>query len=148
MRELTREADLPDIEIVERGGDVVVRFRRSVLVSEDPNVNAVVSVLTQSPGMVSTGDIHERSRVGVSVRTVRRILDRLESEGVVVSESRGLHKLWGIRRKGGHLCTDQPLLTASPMAIICLTRHRCFAWVVVAIFFSVAVYRGLLRLAQ
>ena len=101
MRELAREAGLPDVEIDDSERNVVVRFRRSALISEDPNVIAVVNVLTQSPGLVSTGNVHERSQLSVSVRTVRRILDRLESEGAVVSEFRGLHKFWGIRKRDG-----------------------------------------------
>lgn len=101
MRELMRDAGLPDIEVEDSGRDVTVRFRRSVLIPGDPNGNAIANLLAGSPGMMSTSDIQEHLRLDVSVRTVRRILDRLESEGVVVSEFRGLHKFWGIRKRDG-----------------------------------------------
>ncbi len=95
------EGGLPDVEIEDSGREVTTRFRRSALVSENPNDNAIVGLLAQSPGMVSTGEIHERLQLGVSISTLRRILNRLESERMVVSESRGLYKLWGIPKRGG-----------------------------------------------
>ena len=100
MQELTREAGLPDVEIEDSGREVTVRFRRYALVSGDHNTNAIVSLLAQSLGMMSTSDIQESLHLDVNVRTLRRTLNWLESERVVVSELRGLHKFWGMRKRG------------------------------------------------
>ena len=90
---------------LEPGGSgplLLVRFRRSVPLSPSmgDNDRAIVRLLTQSLEMISTNDIQEHLSLDTSMSTLRRVLNRLESMGVVVSESRGLHKFWGMRRRG------------------------------------------------
>ena len=109
MAELTSSVGLPVPEIEDDGGAVTVRFRHTIplrvtATAGHPTASAklstirlsekVVALLNGAEDGLTRREIHARLGPGVSERQVRRALEELRDEGLVVSTNRGPLTRW------------------------------------------------------
>ena len=102
MADMASEAGLPVPEIDDDGGAVTVRFRNSHVprliardVSEYEGRREMILVLLNgAEGGLTRREIRARLGPGVSERQVRRALEELRDQGLVVSTNRGPLTRW------------------------------------------------------
>ncbi|MXY21895.1 MAG: AAA family ATPase [Dehalococcoidia bacterium] len=103
MADLTSSAGLPVPEIEDDGGTVTVRFRHSRFVPQPvpsglsgpaERQGTILALLDSAENGLTRREIHARLGPGVSDRQVRRTLEELRDQGLIVSTHRGPLTRW------------------------------------------------------
>ena len=102
MAELTSRAGLPIPEIEDASGEVTVRFRHGQPVPTPPTEAAspaerralILALLEETTGGLTLREIRMRLGGALSDRQVRRVLEELRDEGMIVPPGRGRWGRW------------------------------------------------------